>query len=373
MSFYPHIRNVIKVFRMDQKDRDWEEEFPEVFKKGGFDVIIGNPPYIQIKWLSDKDSLSKVGYKSFSSSGDVYCLFYEEANELMKSFCIGIFITSNKWMRASYGKKLRKYLTTNANPKKLIDFGGNKIFDTATVDTNILLWSKEDYLKPTQSVLVENNFNVKSDLGTYISSKQETYKFKGDNSWLLLSDLELKLKHKIESRYTVIKKHNLNLYYGILTGANKTFIINENTRRRLIQLSHENDKLIVPILRGKDLDNYGYNFANYYLLNIHNGTKSQRRVQLENDFPTIIDYLNEFGIPFRNRGEQGSEWYNLRSCSYLDEFSKPKIIYADIVQERGKFYYDEKNFLISLKKRCRIVKTCSLTGSQRKLFWYSQT
>jgi len=331
---------------------DWKLNFPEILNpylvkeesKRGFDIVIGNPPYIQIKWLSDKNSLKKAGYNSFSSSGDIYCLFYERANELLITSGIGSFITSNKWMRAAYGKKLRKYLVNKSNPKILIDFGGNKIFDTATVDTNILLWTKGEYRKSTNSVLVEKNFDVKSDLDVYVTSNQEAYKFEGDNSWLLLSELELRLKNKIESRFDPIKKHNLNLYYGILTGANKTFIINQNTRERLIILDPKNDGLIVPILRGKDLDNYSYNFSNFYLLNIHNGTKTQRRVALENEFPTIIEYLNGFGESFKNRGEQGDEWYNLRSCSYLDEFSKSKIIYADIVQDRGKFYYDEESF-----------------------------
>ena len=328
---------------------DWKLDFPEVLnplvnEATGFDIVIGNPPYVQIKWLSDKDNLKNKNYQSFTASGDIYCLFYEQTDKLLKVKGVGSFITSNKWLRSNYGKGLRQYFINESNPTKLIDFGGNKIFDTATVDTNILFWTKEEYSKTTKSILVDKQFEKRKDLAKYVTDKFQPYEFKKDDSWLLLSDFEIELKQKIELRFKSIKNHNLQLFYGILTGANGTFIINEDTRQRLIQFDVKNDEVIKPIIRGKDLDNYYFKFSNVYLLNTHNGTENINRIIVPKEYPTLIEYFNEFGDDFKRRGEKGKDWYNLRSCSYLEEFSKPKIIYADIVQDRGKFYFDKEGY-----------------------------
>ena len=310
----------------------------------GFDIVIGNPPYVQIKWLSDKDNFKNKSFKSFTASGDLYCLFYEQADKLLKKKGSGSFITSNKWLRSNYGKSLRDYLINESNPCKLIDFGGNKIFDTATVDTNILFWANDGYSKRTNAVLVDKHFDRQSDLSKYISDKLQPYEFKKDDSWLLLSNFEIELKNNLENKFKSIKNHNINLYYGILTGANGTFIIDEATRQKLIKLDIMNSEIIKPIIRGKDLDNYSFKFANVYLLNSHNGTDKLNRVNVPKNFPTLIQYFDEFGEKFKTRGEKGKEWYNLRSCSYLEEFLNPKIIYADIVQDRGKFYFDNEGY-----------------------------
>ena len=138
----------------------------------------------------------------------------------------------------------------------------------------------------------------------------------------------------------------MKLYYGILTGANPVFLINKEKRDELIKLDIKNSKIIKPIIRGQDLENFGLHFNDVYLINAHNGVKSRniQPIDVKKDYPTLISYFSQFGDKFKNRGEQGVNWFNLRSCNYIDEFENDKIIYADIVQERGKFYFDKNKY-----------------------------
>lgn len=121
----------------------WELEFAKIFKdNGGFDIVIGNPPYVQMKRLQAKNDIKKMNYETFSLSTDLYCVFMEKANKLLKEKGIGMFITSNKWLRSEYGKLTRNYFVNNTSPYLLVDFGGVKIFETASVDTSLFGWNK---------------------------------------------------------------------------------------------------------------------------------------------------------------------------------------------------------------------------------------
>jgi hypothetical protein len=298
---------------------------------GFFDVVLGNPPYIQIKWLKDKALYKQEKWKTFSNNGDIYCLFYEKANILLANKGVGCFITSNKWLRSNYGKKLRDFFVQEADPIILIDLGAD-VFENATVDTNILIWKKDHYKFPTyvSKSLTKNNTSMQ---------------FKKGEIWSFSDEIHQKIKEKADKIKTRLPDFKVKLNYGILTGANKTFLLNKNTADYLISLDEKNRDLIKPILRGQDIFRYYAEFDNKYLLNIHNGVKSKAIPAINlNEYPTIIKYLETFGNEFKTRGEQGDNWYNLRNCAYIMDYEKPKILYSDIVQERGKFYYDENNF-----------------------------
>jgi adenine-specific DNA-methyltransferase len=321
----------------------WHLFFADVFEKGGFDIVIGNPPYIQIKWLKEKDELKNANFKTYSSSGDVYCLFYEIATELLKKNGCGIFITSNKWLRSEYGKGLRSFFIDNTNPKKIIDFGGNKIFESASVDTNIFLWQKSIFKGTLSGVKIAPKFNL--NLSEYFQNNSKITHLNANDNWNIGSAFE-SLRKKLECFKDRIETWPINLYYGILTGANPAFLINEETKERLIKLDKKNAEIIKPILRGKDIKKYGFQFSKVYLINSHNGIprKGIKPIDVPKDYPKLLTYFESFGDKFRNRGEQGTNWYNLRSCDYIDEFEKTKIIYADIVQSEGKFYLDKEGY-----------------------------
>ena len=152
----------------------WQLYFPKVFRdNGGFDIVIGNPPYIQLqKTINEStgeklgDSLSKLGYETFAKTGDIYCLFYEKGYRLLRKNGVLAFITSNKWMRAGYGEKLRGFFAKHTNPVRLIDFGSQKVFESATVDVNILIFTKGNNAGNTMACTVKENCT--SNLSVYI-------------------------------------------------------------------------------------------------------------------------------------------------------------------------------------------------------------
>ena len=303
---------------------------------GGFDIVIGNPPYVQIKWLKEKDNYKRQEYKTFESTGDIYCLFYEQGITLLNNKGFLIFITSNKWLKSNYGTKTRKYIIDNSCPKILLDLGSG-VFEGASVDTNILLSQKEKYNAKTKIAILSTDI---------YSQEFKEISLPTNDIWSFGNDVNIEIKKKVGTIATYLSDFNVELDYGILTGANKTFILSEEKAKALISLDKKNEELIKPILRGKDLERYSAKFNNIYLLCTHNGVKSLGipPINVERDYPTLIPYFESFGDEFKERGEQGDSYYNLRNCAYIMKYTHPKIVYADIVQETGKFYLDENGF-----------------------------
>lgn len=306
--------------------------------KGGFDIVIGNPPYVQIKKLSIKDKYKAVGYKSYDSTGDLYCLFYEFATNQLSKNGVAAYITSNKWLKSNYGKSLRSFLVKESSPTYILDLGPG-VFENAAVDTNIIIWRKTHYENSTCVAILRDTTHI-------INVKWEHMELKDNEMWTIDSLQYLPIKFKIEKIVNTLGTLGYELDYGILTGANKTFILNEEQANKLRMLDSKNSEIIKPILRGQDLGRYCATFNNIYLLCSHNGVKKDNvpPINIENDYPTLIPYFESFGDDFKNRGEQGNKFYNLRNCAYILKYENPKIIYADIVQDKGKFYYDEKKY-----------------------------
>ena len=348
----------------------WHTWFNDVFNRpndcNGFDIVIGNPPYVQIKWLKEKELYKKQIIETFESTGDIYCLFYERGINLLNSNGHLIFITSNKWLKSNYGAKTRNYIADKTTPKVLIDLGAG-VFESATVDTSILL-TRKGYQNINTKVSI-----LSSDINNLVFNKMKLLK---DNIWNIESYGLQSIKNKIEEIKTHLSDFDVELDYGILTGANKTFILSKEKADELCSLDKKNKEIIKPILRGKDLEKYSATFNNIYLLCTHNGVKSENipPINVEKDYPTLLQYFESFGDDFKNRGEQGDNYYNLRNCAYIMKYLEPKIIYADIVQDTGKFYLDEDGyftndtaFLISGKN---LVYLLGILNSKAFTFFY---
>ena len=305
----------------------------------GFDIVIGNPPYIQLQLNGGE--LGKMyedsGFQSFTSTGDIYCLFYERGHQLLKAGGHLCYITSNKWMRAAYGEKLRTFLASKTNPLLLIDFAGVKVFESATVDTNILLFEKAKNAHHTICAATsKQNRDSLKNLSVFVQQQGSPCDFSGGDSWVILSPIEQSIKKKIEAVGTPLKDWDINIYRGVLTGCNEAFIISSEKRDEILsnckseEEKNRTDELIRPILRGRDIKRYGYNWANLWLINIHNGVKGRiPRIKIE-DYPAIKAHLDQFWGKIKDRADQGDTPYNLRNCAYLEEFMKPKIIYREI-------------------------------------------
>ena len=294
----------------------------------GFDIVIGNPPYIQLQ--NDGGKLAKLyadcNYKTYARTGDIYCLFYERGYQLLKPNGHLCYITSNKWMRAGYGEKTREFFAKNTNPLLLIDFAGVKIFESATVDTNILLFAKAvNEHKTLCAVTNKQNKDSVKNLSVFVQQSGSECEFSNSDSWVILSPIEQSIKRKIESVGTPLKDWDINIYRGVLTGYNEAFIISTEKRDEILANCQSEDErartaeLIRPILRGRDIKRYGYNWANLWLINTHNGIRGKlERVHIE-DYPAIKAHLDQYWDRISKRADKGDTPYNLRNCAYLVE------------------------------------------------------
>ncbi|KAA6318518.1 Type IIS restriction enzyme Eco57I, partial [termite gut metagenome] len=316
--------------------------------KEGFDIIIGNPPYVQLQ--NNGGELAKLyeiwGFKTFARTGDIYCLFYEHAYELLKSQGKLCLITSNKWMRAGYGESLRKFFVASINPEQLIDFAGVKVFESATVDVNILLLSKEKNKQQTQACVVKTK-GIK-ELSVLIRQNTTNCSFNISGSWTILSPIEQRIKAKIEAVGTPLKEWNIRINYGIKTGFNDAFIISGEKRKELIRQDLKSEEIIRPILRGRDIKRYGYDFADLWLINTHNGIKEKGVKPIDvNDYPAIKNHLDKYYPKLEKRADKGDTPYNLRNCAYMEDFYKQKIIYPNMTKYMPFLYDNQKCFIIT--------------------------
>ena len=330
---------------------EWRIEFPELLDTDGnfigFDCIIGNPPYIQLQSMgTDADVLERMKYKTYVRTGDIYCLFYEHGMNLLKPNGCLCYITSNKWMRAGYGKELRQYFIAKTNPVLLIDFAGIKIFDAATVETNILIAKKESYTQNTLACIISNTDDL-NKLSILVQQQAVECNFASSDSWVILSPIEQSIKQKIDTIGTPLKNWNINIYRGILTGYNDAFIISTEKRNEILANCQTEDErtrtaeLIRPILRGRDIKRYAYNWAGLYLI----ATFPSRHYDIEM-YPAVKQYLLTFGIEkleqtgktyivngekIKARKKTNNKWFEIQdSISYWEDFSKPKIVWGNL-------------------------------------------
>ena len=323
----------------------------------GFDIVIGNPPYIQLQ--NNGGELAKLyegcGYSTFARTGDIYCLFYERGWQLLKKDGHLCYITSNKWMRAGYGEKTRDFFANKTNPLLLIDFAGVKIFESATVDTNILLFSRSNNQhKTTCAITNKQNKDSVKNLSDFVRQQDTICDFSTSDSWVILSPIEQSIKRKIEAVGTPLKNWDIQINYGIKTGCNEAFIISTEKRKEILDNCQTEDErkrtaeLIRPILRGRDIKRYGYVENGLFLINTHNGIRGKLpRIDI-NDYPAVKAHLDRYWNKISVRADKGDTPYNLRNCAYLEDFFKPKIIYPNMTKYMP-FTYDNQGYLTNQK------------------------
>ena len=327
--------------------------------KNGFDIVIGNPPYIQLQTNGGElaNLYRNYGFTTFERTGDIYSLFYERGYYFLHDYGLLCFITSNKWMRAAYGESTRKFFAEKTNPIRLIDFTQQLIFESAIVETNIMLFSKEENQGSTFAC--QATAECRGALSNFIKKNSIKCAFNSSNIWIILSPVEMSIRKKIESFGQLIGTWDISINFGIKTGYNEAFIIDEQRKNDLIAADKKSAEIIHPILRGRDIRKYNYSFANLYLITSHNGIPNKRvsRVDIR-DYPKIKQHLDQYWDRISTRADMGDTPYNLRSCAYMDDFSKAKILWKRIGSIL-RFSYSEDTVY-------GLDSTCIMTGPHLK-------
>ncbi|GAA9073055.1 class I SAM-dependent DNA methyltransferase [Helicobacter pylori] len=337
----------------NSKTLEWRFEFPEVLDDEGdflgFDCIIGNPPYILQEHIKEIKPLLQKQYQDFyNSTADIYTYFFALSYHLLKEKGFNAFITSNKYARAKYGAKLRELLLKKTTIVSYMELNALKVFESATVDTSIMSFIKQTPSKESVFKYYEPTTDDKNDLKSArpLPMKQNAL---STESFIFANAALLDLRDKIEKNGTPLKDWDIQIYRGILTGANEAFIITTEKREEILNACKTQEErkcteaLIKPILRGKDIKRYSYEWAGEWVINTHNGYTSNLKFKIPpidiEKYPATKAHLDSHWDTIATRSDQGDTPYHLRNCAYLEDFEKEKIVYGEIVQE-PRFYLD---------------------------------
>lgn len=319
---------------------DWEEEFPEVFEHGGFDAVIGNPPYVRQELLMNIKDYLKQHYDSFNGKADLYVYFFEKGISILRDDGIISYISSNKFLKSNYGKKLRRLILSSMSFNKYYDLTNEDVFSGATTYTSVFVFSNR---------IVKNN-KILIDEDYYFNQNELN-----DSFWSFYPENISNLRKKIERNGTPIKDfEDINIFYGIKTGLNKAFFIDETTKNNLINEDNKNSEIIKPLVVGKNIKPWLIEYDNQYLI------YTERGINI-NEYPSIKRYLGNFKkeLTPRNKGQKigrakGSyKWFELQSGgSNKQLLENPKLIYPEIA---NKIFvtYDDKGYYPNAK--CFII------------------
>lgn len=339
---------------------DWDREFADVMKAGGFDAVIGNPPYLRQEALKEQKKYFETHFEVYQGTADLYAYFIEKGLALSRPKGQFSYIVANKWMRANYGKPLRKFLLSK-QIEEIIDFGDLPVFTTAITYPCIIRISNE---KPSRDFIASK---VKvldfSSLDEYVKGNQHLISpssLNDQNGWTLGNQgIEMLLTKLNASGQSLDKYLNGRVFYGIKTGLNKAFVIDEILKNRLIEEDPKSAEFVKPFIVGKDVKRYRVLKSQQYLILIPNGWTNSHSADVKNKWkwlkeqiPAIANHLESFSTVGDARDDKGDYWWELRPCVYYSEFEKPKIIYPEICQ-KPEFTYDEKNFFANNK--CFII------------------
>lgn len=344
---------------------EWRFEFPEILDDDGnfkgFDLIIGNPPYIRQEELKElKPHLAK-NYKVYKGTSDIYTYFYELGFNVLKDRGgVLSYITSNKYTRAGYGEALREFLLKNVKFLEYTDLNGIKVFDSATVDTSILCFEKSKSKDNKFKYLALSNEILKTcayDIGLYKDFAEFSQNSLSKESFTFSDENTSALKAKIERIGTPLKEwYGLNINYGIKTGHNEAFIITTEKRNEILANCKDEAekertaKLIRKMLRGRDIKRYSYEWAGLWVI----GTFPSLKLDIE-QYPALKQYLSQFLPRIEQSGEKGcrkktsNKWFETQdNIAYYEEFEKEKIVYPNMNKEFIAFF-DNEFFLLNQK------------------------
>ncbi len=333
----------------DKRPFNWDEEFPETMRRGGFDVVIGNPPYVRQEQLQELKPALQKQYECYTGIADIYVYFYERGFQILKEGGILSYISPNKYFRSGYGQKLRQFLGSKTVISQLIDFGDAPVFNAITYPSIIILCKSP--LGENQTRIFTWNpgppleeFAAAFRSGSFLIAQKEL----SADGWKLESTVVLRLLEKLRCVGKPLGEYvDGRFYRGILTGLNEAFVVDRATRDLLIAEHPSSAELLKPFLRGRDVKRWLIEPPDLWLIFTRHGVDITK-------YPAINKYLNKYKkqlTPGATGGRKpGSyEWYEIQdNIAYWKEFEKPKIAYPNICK-RNEFAWDDKGYYINQK------------------------
>jgi hypothetical protein len=357
---------------------NWQSEFPDIFKHGGFDVVVGNPPYVRQELLGSQKLHFEKHYKVYAGTTDLFAYFYEKALNILKPNGLFSYISNTFAKTTGAGVVLRKYLKENAKIEQLIDFNTLTIFQGATTYPIIFVFRKTTPTGSFKYLSVEKPDLMALDSAYRNRSFDVKQSALNDLSWNFESTASAELRNKI-GQYKTIREQYGKSYYGIKTGFNEAFILDQKTRKKIISEDSFSNEVIKPFLEGKDILRWTSFKDDKFVINISQGLTKQLFGDVSEEkafeamtrkYPAIMRHLSHHEAKVKARYDKGDYWWEMRACAYEDLFQQNKITWTNL-QNRGKFCFDESGKYINAPAVILPTDDKSLLGIlNSKVAWY---
>jgi type I restriction-modification system DNA methylase subunit len=356
-----HLPLLNNIYQGDSLQAETWQYFTEPMKEGGFDIIIGNPPYVRQETLGPEfKAYAQQTFTTYAGTADLYIYFIEQAHRLLKPGGYFGMIVSNKWIRSNYGKSLREFLKSESQLLEIVDFGELPVFTSAATFPAILITRKQKVEKQqfVYAPIKRLDFTSLPEEVKKVGNQLNEHALEGGN-WTLVENQGFEILTKMIQLGEPLGEYiNRKIFFGVKTGYDKAFVINKVTRDKLISLSSKSSELIKPYVIGDDVRKYHINQKERFLIVIPKGwTRANILIEtpgkeitttiawewMSNRYSSIANHLISYVEEAKKRQDKGEFWWELRACAYYSEFYKPKIIYPDIAKE-SRFAFDDSAY-----------------------------
>ncbi len=294
--------------------------------RDGFDVVLQNPPFISHEKLSAATKTAVAKYDCWEPFADIYCYFIERSMQLLRTGGVSCSITSNSFLRADYGGPLRRLASKTCDVHSLISIDKSQVFTNAIVNVAILLLSKgancarSGLYRGSRAPWESGSFEDHIAANSYECANSSLLR----GVWSLSTNHELKLLTQLESGNKSLAQRNAKIRLGLATGSNDAFLISREKMEQFVRADATNETVLKPVIRGRDVDRYQLAPIDEFLILSKNG------VNLPRDFPLLANHLKSFGSGFLSRGAQGAHWWNLRACSFYEDFEQDRVVWIEM-------------------------------------------
>lgn len=360
---------------------DWESAFPEVFKKGGFDCVIGNPPYVRQESLKESKAYLAQHYEAASGTADLYAYFLEKAIRLLNQDGYAAYIVSSSFLKTNFAKPLRKTLKAHSAVIQVTDFGGLPVFESAK-DTYVCIpvFQRKEQLKSICIRKVNTLDPIKRESQMQAEGYLVPQERFTENEWTLRNDAEDALFVRLMNAHTPLEQFVSGLYYGLKTGYNPAFVLSKSEADALKYSNDAHAKsLIHRVYGGQNIRRYRLRESLDYLLVIPSGwtTKTMGAADSKSSWlkftshnPELSKHLIQHIEKLQKRQDQGDFWWELRPCDYYNVLNGNKIIFPDICKS-PRFYLDKScSYILNTAYALDSDDPYLLGFLNSRLFWW---